>query len=241
MVKVNVGGCSSFVKDAEYKAYVEKALSAFDVLESEKGAGNDFLGWKHLPSETPESLVKACEDIRDDWKSKNIDLVIVIGIGGSYLGAKCAIEALSHSFAKELHSKDVPQVVFAGNNLSEEYISELIDLMQVRNAACVVISKSGTTTEPAVAFRIVKQHLEETYGQKEAASRIVAVTDAHKGALKTLSTQEGYRTFVVPDNVGGRFSVLTPVGLLPIVLAGFDIRARRRRRLSPSSPRTMLP
>ena len=225
MVKVNIGGCSSFVKDAEYKAYIEKALSAFDVLESEKGAGNDFLGWKHLPSETPESLVKACEDIRDDWKSKNIDLVIVIGIGGSYLGAKCAIEALSHSFAKELHSKDVPQVVFAGNNLSEEYISELIDLMQVRNAACVVISKSGTTTEPAVAFRIVKQHLEETYGQKEAASRIVAVTDAHKGALKTLSTQEGYRTFVVPDNVGGRFSVLTPVGLLPIVLAGFDIRA----------------
>lgn len=225
MVKVNIGGCSSFVKDAEYKAYIEKALSAFDVLESEKGAGNDFLGWKHLPSETSESLVKACEDIRDDWKSKNIDLVIVIGIGGSYLGAKCAIEALSHSFAKELHSKDVPQVVFAGNNLSEEYISELIDLMQVRNAACVVISKSGTTTEPAVAFRIVKQHLEETYGQKEAASRIVAVTDAHKGALKTLSTQEGYRTFVVPDNVGGRFSVLTPVGLLPIVLAGFDIRA----------------
>ena len=225
MVKVNIGGCSSFVKDAEYKAYIEKALSAFDVLESEKGAGNDFLGWKHLPSETPESLVTACEDIRDDWKSKNIDLVIVIGIGGSYLGAKCAIEALSHSFAKELHSKDVPQVVFAGNNLSEEYISELIDLMQVRNAACVVISKSGTTTEPAVAFRIVKQHLEETYGQKEAASRIVAVTDAHKGALKTLSTQECYRTFVVPDNVGGRFSVLTPVGLLPIVLAGFDIRA----------------
>lgn len=225
MVKVNIGGCSSFVKDAEYKAYIEKALSAFDVLESEKGAGNDFLGWKHLPSETSESLVKACEDIRDDWKSKNIDLVIVIGIGGSYLGAKCAIEALSHSFAKELHSKDVPQVVFAGNNLSEEYISELIDLMQVRNAACVVISKSGTTTEPAVAFRIVKQHLEETYGQKEAASRIVAVTDAHKGALKTLSTQEGYRTFVVPDNIGGRFSVLTPVGLLPIVLAGFDIRA----------------
>ena len=225
MVKVNIGGCSSFVKDAEYKAYIEKALSAFDVLESEKGAGNDFLGWKHLPSETSESLVKACEDIRDDWKSKNIDLVIVIGIGGSYLGAKCAIEALSHSFAKELHSKDVPQVVFAGNNLSEEYISELIDLMQVRNAACVVISKSGTTTEPAVAFRIVKQHLEETYGQKEAASRIVAVTDAHKGALKTLSTQECYRTFVVPDNVGGRFSVLTPVGLLPIVLAGFDIRA----------------
>lgn len=225
MVKVNIGGCSSFINEKEYKEYVEKALAAFDVLEAGNGAGNDFLGWKHLPSETPESLVKACEDIRDDWKSKKIDLVIVIGIGGSYLGAKCAIEALSHSFARELHRTDVPEVVFAGNNLSEEYISELIDLMKKRNAACVVISKSGTTTEPAVAFRIVKQHLEETYGNKEAASRIVAVTDAHKGALKTLATQEGYRTFVVPDNVGGRFSVLTPVGLLPIVLAGFDIRA----------------
>ena len=222
---MNIGGCSSFVKESEYKEYVEKALSAFDVLESETGAGNDFLGWKHLPSETPEELVKACEDVRDDWKSRNVDLVVVIGIGGSYLGAKCAIEALSHSFARELHRKDVPEVVFAGNNLSEEYVSELIDLMKVRNTACVVISKSGTTTEPAVAFRIVKQHLEEAYGQKEAAARIVAVTDAHKGALKTLSTQEGYRTFVVPDNVGGRFSVLTPVGLLPIVLAGFDIRA----------------
>lgn len=151
--------------------------------------------------------------------------MVVIGIGGSYLGAKCAIEALSHSFAREMRQSGAPEVVFAGNNLSEEYVSELIDLMKVRNVACVVISKSGTTTEPAVAFRIVKQHLEETYGQKEAAARIVAVTDAHKGALKTLSTQEGYRTFVVPDNVGGRFSVLTPVGLLPIVLAGFDIRA----------------
>ena len=126
---MNIGGCSSFVKESEYKEYVEKALSAFDVLESETGAGNDFLGWKHLPSETPEELVKACEDVRDDWKSRNVDLVVVIGIGGSYLGAKCAIEALSHSFARELHRKDVPEVVFAGNNLSEEYVSELIDLM----------------------------------------------------------------------------------------------------------------
>ena len=224
MVKINVGGCSSFVKDSEYKEYLEKAFAAYDVLESESGAGNDFLGWKHLPSQTPESLVKACEDVRDDWKNRNVDLVVVIGIGGSYLGAKCAIEALSHSFAREMRQSGAPEVVFAGNNLSEEYVSELIDLMKVRNVACVVISKSGTTTEPAVAFRIVKQHLEETYGQKEAAARIVAVTDAHKGALKTLSTQEGYRTFVVPDNVGGRFSVLTPVGLLPIVLAGFDVR-----------------
>lgn len=224
MVKINIGGCSSFVKESDYKNYVEKALAAYDVLEAENGAGNDFLGWKHLPSETPEELVKACEDVRDDWKSLNIDLVVVIGIGGSYLGAKCAIEALSHSFARELRKSGTPDVVFAGNNLSEEYTAELIDLMKERNTACVVISKSGTTTEPAVAFRIVKKHIEDVYGA-EASRRIVAVTDARRGALKTLSTQEGYRTFIVPDNVGGRFSVLTPVGLLPIALAGFDIRA----------------
>lgn len=225
MVKINVGGCASFVKSSELDNYVGKALEAYDVLDSETGAGNDFLGWKHLPTATPESLIKACEDVRDDWKMKGIDLVVVIGIGGSYLGAKCAIEALSHSFAREMNKKDSPKIVFAGNNLSEEYAAELEDLMRISNTACVVISKSGTTTEPAVAFRIVKQHLEDTYGKVEAADRIVAVTDEHKGALKTLSTQEGYRTFIVPDNVGGRFSVLTPVGLLPIVLAGFDIRA----------------
>ena len=222
MVKVNVEGCKTFVKEEQYKNYVQKALEAYDTLQSEQGAGNDFLGWKTLPVDTPESLISDCEAIRDDWKGKGIDLVVTIGIGGSYLGARCAIEALSHNF---LQKKDAPRVVFAGNNLSEEYLAELIDLLKESNAACVVISKSGTTTEPAVAFRIVKQYLEETYGTKEASERIVAITDAKKGALKTLSTQEGYRTFVVPDNVGGRFSVLTPVGLLPIALAGFDIRA----------------
>ena len=223
MVRINLGGCESFVKEAEYQQYVEKALAAYDVLEAETGAGNDFLGWKHLPSGTPESLIRECEAVRDCWKEKKVDLVVVIGIGGSYLGARCAIEALSHSFSKQLSSKgDAPEVVFAGNNLSEEYLAELMDLVAERNAACVVISKSGTTTEPAVAFRIVKEHLEKKY--KDASERIVAITDAKKGALKTLSNQEGYKTFVVPDNVGGRFSVLTPVGLLPILLAGFDVR-----------------
>ena len=224
MVKVNLGGCSSFVKDADYNDYVTKALAALDVLESESGAGNDFLGWKHLPSGTPESLIAECEAVRDSWKAKGVDLVVVIGIGGSYLGARCAIEALSHNFARQLSAKDpsAMEVVFAGNNLSEEYLAELMDLVAERNAATVVISKSGTTTEPAVAFRVVKEHIEKTYG--DAAERIVAITDARKGALKTLSTQEGYKTFVVPDNVGGRYSVLTPVGLLPIVLAGFDVR-----------------
>ena len=221
-----MGGCSSFVKDAEVKEYTAKALEALKVLEDESGAGNDFLGWKHLPTQTPESLITDCEAIRDDWKGKGVDLVVVIGIGGSYLGAKCALEALSHNFSKLLSAKkDAPEIVFAGNNLSEEYISELMDLVQERNVACVVISKSGTTTEPAVAFRIIKQYIETRYGKAEAANRIVAVTDAKRGALKSLSTQEGYRTFVIEDNVGGRFSVLTPVGILPIVLGGFDIRA----------------
>ena len=227
MVKVNLGGCSSFVKDADYKVYVEKALAALEILENETGKGNDFLGWKHLPSETLNSnLVAECEAVRDAWKAKNVDLVVVIGIGGSYLGAKCALEALSHQFSKQLKTKgDAPEIVFAGQNLSEEYMCELMDLVQERNAACVVISKSGTTTEPAVAFRLVKKYLEETYGKAEAAERIVAVTDKARGALKSLSTQEGYKTFVIEDNVGGRFSVLTPVGILPIVLAGFDMKA----------------
>ena len=225
MVKVNLGGCSSFVKDAEYREYVEKALAAFDTVESGNGAGNDFLGWKHLPSTTPDSLIADCETIRDEWRSKGVDLVVVIGIGGSYLGAKCAIEALSHSFAKQLAERQAPEIVFAGHTLSEEYISELMDLVKERNVATVVISKSGTTTEPAVAFRIIREYIEKKYGAAEAASRIVAVTDARKGALRTLATQEGYRTFVIEDNVGGRFSVLTPVGILPIVLAGFDMRA----------------
>ena len=225
MVKVNVEGCSSFINSAEYQKYVEKAFAAYDTLEAGDVEGNDFLGWKTLPVDTPESLILDCEAIRDDWKAKGVDLVIVIGIGGSYLGARCAIEALSSSFVRKA---DAPQVVFAGNNLSEEYLAELMDLASVRNTACVVISKSGTTTEPAVAFRIVKAYIEKTYGRTEAAERIVAVTDEHKGALKTLATQEGYKTFVVPDNVGGRYSVLTPVGILPIVLAGFDIRAMLR-------------
>ena len=225
MIKVDVKGCSSFVEEAKYQAYVAKALDAFDVLESEKGAGNDFLGWKHLPSEMPETILKGIETICADWKAKGVDLVIAIGIGGSYLGAKCVIEALSHNFAKQLKKKDAPEVVFAGNNLSEEYLAELMDLAKERNVACIVISKSGTTTEPAVAFRIVKQYIEETYGKAEAAQRIVAITDAARGALKTLSTQEGYKTFVVPDNVGGRFSVLTPVGLLPIAAAVLDVKA----------------
>lgn len=225
MVKVNLDGCRTFVKDEEYSSFLNKALEAFDVLENESGEGNDFLGWKHLPTQTPDSLICDFEAIRDDWSSRGVDLVVVIGIGGSYLGAKCAIESLSHTFASRLGvKKSGIDVVFAGNNLSEEYLAELMDLMITRSVAAVVISKSGTTTEPAVAFRLIKNYIEERYGKAEAKDRIVAVTDKARGALKSLSNQEGYRSFVIEDNVGGRFSVLTPVGLLPIMLAGYDVR-----------------
>ena len=226
MLTVNFKGCDSFIKNEEFQAYMQKASEAFDTLDKENGAGNDFLGWKHLPSETlAGDLLKQCEDIKTLWAGKKVDLVVVIGIGGSYLGAKSALEALSHTFEATLHASNAPQIVFAGQNLGEDYLCELMDLMKTRNVACVVISKSGTTTEPAIAFRIIKQYIEQTYGKAEASERIVAVTDKARGALKSLSDQEGYKTFVIPDNVGGRFSVLTPVGILPIVLGGFDMKA----------------
>ena len=224
MVKVDLTGCDSFVGKEQFQAYVEKALAAQVVLEEESGAGNDFLGWQHLPSSIGNDEIADCLGVVDRWLAKDIDLVVVIGIGGSYLGAKAAIEALSHTFANQLGTHGL-KVVFAGENLSEDYTAELLDLVKVRNAACVVISKSGTTTEPAVAFRLVKNHLEEVYGKAEARERIVAITDKARGALKSLSNQEGYKTFVIEDNIGGRFSVLTPVGLVPIALAGFDVAA----------------
>ncbi len=208
-------------------SYIARALDALALLQSGTGKGSDFLGWINLPSRTPNTLIQQIEDIRQDWSggtdSRKIDLVVVIGIGGSYLGAKAVIEALSHSFAPLMPSS-APRIVFAGQNIGEDYLAELEDLLKEHSAACVVISKSGTTTEPAIAFRLVKQFIENKYGKQEAQRRIVAVTDQSRGALRTLVTQEGYRSFVIPDNVGGRFSVLTPVGLLPIALAGIDIK-----------------
>ncbi len=224
MVKIDLTGCDAFIKPEVFDRYVNKALEAQAVLENQTGAGNDFLGWQHLPSETGKAEIDDCLSVVDAWLEREVDLVVVIGIGGSYLGAKAAIEALSHSFSAHLGSQG-PKVVFAGENLSEDYTAELLDLVRLHNTACVVISKSGTTTEPAVAFRLLKSHLEETYGKDEACARIVAITDKARGALKSLSNQEGYKTFVIEDNVGGRFSVLTPVGLVPIALAGFDIEA----------------
>ena len=205
----------------QIKPYVELAN---EVLTSKTGAGNDFLGWVDLPETYDKDefarIKKAAEKIKNDS-----EVLVVIGIGGSYLGAKAAIEFLSHSFHNNLpkDKRKTPEIYFAGTNMSGVYLQHLIDVVGDRDFSVNVISKSGTTTEPAIAFRVFKKMLEEKYGKEEAAKRIYATTDKAKGALKTLATAEGYETFVVPDNVGGRFSVLTAVGLLPIAAAGIDI------------------
>ena len=205
----------------QIKPYVELAN---EVLTSKSGAGSDFLGWVDLPENYDKDefarIKKAAEKIKNDS-----EVLIVIGIGGSYLGAKAAIEFLSHSFYNNLpkDKRKTPEIYFAGTNMSGVYLQHLIEVVGDRDFSVNVISKSGTTTEPAIAFRVFKKILEEKYGKEEAAKRIYATTDKAKGALKTLATAEGYETFVVPDNVGGRFSVLTAVGLLPIAAAGINI------------------
>ncbi|MEZ5081868.1 MAG: glucose-6-phosphate isomerase [Bacteroidales bacterium] len=186
------------------------------------GKGNDFLGWVDLPSSIDKHLISSIEKTAKSIRDK-AEIFVVIGIGGSYLGARAVIEALQDNFAA-LKSRKNPYIIYAGQNIGEDYTAELIEVLDKYDYALTVISKSGTTTEPAIAFRILKNHLEQKYGKKEAVQRIIAITDKAKGALKKLATDEGYQTYVVPDDVGGRYSVLTPVGLLPIAVAGFDIR-----------------
>ena len=201
-----------------------RAQQANALLHSGEGEGNDFLGWVNLPSSIDAEQIAAMEAQAAQLRAK-AEVVICIGIGGSYLGAKAVIEAMNDSF-EYLHRKNAnPTVVFAGQNISEDYTYELLEAVKDYSIAAIVISKSGTTTEPAIAFRIIKAEIEKRYGKADAATRIVAVTDKARGALKTLATNEGYPTFVIPDDVGGRFSVLTPVGLLPLAVAGVDIKA----------------
>jgi glucose-6-phosphate isomerase len=194
------------------------------MLHEKTGPGNDFLGWVDYPvnydKEEFQRVKKAAEKIKNDS-----DVLIVVGIGGSYLGAKAAIEALSHSFYNELskEQRKTPEIYFAGNNISSTYLRHLLDVIKGKDISINVISKSGTTTEPAIAFRVLKKYMEEKYGKEEAKNRIYATTDSTRGALKQLSTGEGYETFVIPDNIGGRFSIFTPVGMLPIAAAGIDI------------------
>ena len=207
----------------EVQGLNNEALAAKQVLESGSGAGNDFLGWQHLPSSIDDQQLEAIEKTAAILRQE-CEYVITIGIGGSYLGAKAIIEALSDHFAA-YKTGNGPKVVFAGNNIGEDYLYDLMDLVRGHKFGIIVISKSGTTTEPAIAFRLFKEMLEKQEGKEFAQRNIVAVTDARRGALRNLATQEGYATYVIPDDVGGRFSVLTPVGLLPIAVAGFDIRA----------------
>ena len=198
------------------------ALEANALLYSGKGAGNDFLGWVHLPSSISAADIEAIEAEAARLRAK-ADVVICIGIGGSYLGAKAVLEAMSDPFRLLHKAPQGPTLLFAGQNISEDYVHEMLEAVKEHSIAAIVISKSGTTTEPAIAFRIIKAEIERRYGKREAAERIVAVTDKARGALKTLATQEGYPTFIIPDDVGGRFSVLTPVGLLPLAVAGVNI------------------
>lgn len=217
---------ASAVTAADIEALKPEIEAANELLHNGKGKGNDFLGWVNLPSSITDAQLSdiqaAAKTLRDE-----ADIVIAIGIGGSYLGAKAVLEALSGSFdSLTAPCKGVnPRVIFAGQNISEDYTWELMEAVKNYDIATIVISKSGTTTEPAIAFRIIRDQIEKRYGKEGAAKRIVAVTDESKGALRKLADTEGYKTFVIPDNVGGRYSVLTPVGLLPLAVAGVDIRA----------------
>lgn len=194
------------------------------MLEEGTGAGADFLGWVSLPSSVTETELRRVKDAAEKLRAV-ADVVVVVGIGGSYLGARAVLEALGNPFACLRRERSGPDVVFAGQNISEDYLYDLLEALQGRSVGVIVISKSGTTTEPAIAFRILRGELERRYGKAGARERIVAVTDRSRGALKGLADREGYATFVIPDDVGGRYSVLTPVGLLPLAAAGVDIGA----------------
>ena len=220
-MKLDLNHIYPFVGKDAIQSYESEVASTYNTIYNRTGAGNDFLGWVNLPSEIDECLIADIEKTAAELRKKS-DLFVVIGIGGSYLGARAVIEALQNHFAPLSGTK--PLVVYAGHNMSEDYLKELMAVLDKNDYSLAVISKSGTTTEPAIAFRILKQHIIDKYGEAEAASRIVAITDKAKGALKQLANVKGYKTYIVPDDVGGRFSVLTPVGLLPIAVAGIDIR-----------------
>lgn len=211
----------NFIHKNEVETYKDESQKYLKSLVDKSGKGNDFLGWIDLPEDS-KSLF---DTIYSDAKriSKIAEVVVVIGIGGSYLGAKAVIDALNHHFSA-FKNNDAPHILYAGQNISEDYLNDLLEILDQKEYALTVISKSGTTTEPAIAFRLLKNHLEKKYGKTDAQKRIIAITDKEKGALKELSNQEGYKTYIVPDDVGGRYSVLSPVGLLPIAIAGFDIQ-----------------
>lgn len=221
-LKLDTAYLHPFISDSDLSSIQEEILRAKKELLDGNGRGNDFLGWLDLPISTKSEIIDSIK-ANVQHLSQKARIFVVIGIGGSYLGARAVIEALQSEFAAIAQERTNPFIIYAGQTLSEDYYSQLLDILDKQDYAVTVISKSGTTTEPAVAFRIVKSHLENKYGKKEAARRVIAITDAHRGALHDIANQEGYKTYVIPDNVGGRFSVLTPVGLLPIAMAGYNI------------------
>ena len=222
-ISLNITKAASFLAEGVVKAYEPKVKAAQEALENGTCEGNDFLGWLHLPSSITPEFLNEIQAVANTLREK-CEVVVVAGIGGSYLGARAVIEGLSNSFAWLVNDKKNPTILFAGNNIGEDYLYELTTFLKDKKFGVINISKSGTTTETALAFRLLKKQCEDQRGKEEAKDVIVAVTDAKKGAARTCADKEGYKSFIIPDNVGGRFSVLTPVGLLPIAVAGFDVK-----------------
>jgi glucose-6-phosphate isomerase len=222
-ISLNITKAASFLAEGAVKAYEPKVKAAQEALENGICEGNDFLGWLHLPSSITPEFLDEIQAVANTLREK-CEVVVVAGIGGSYLGARAVIEGLGNSFAWLVNDKKNPTILFAGNNIGEDYLFELTSFLKNKKFGVINISKSGTTTETALAFRLLKKQCEDQRGKEEAKDVIVAVTDAKKGAARTCADKEGYKSFIIPDNVGGRFSVLTPVGLLPIAVAGFDVK-----------------
>ena len=222
-ISLNITKAASFLAEGAVKAYEPKVKAAQEALENGTCEGNDFLGWLHLPSSITPEFLDEIQAVANTLREK-CEVVVVAGIGGSYLGARAVIEGLGNSFAWLVNDKKNPTILFAGNNIGEDYLFELTSFLKNKKFGVINISKSGTTTETALAFRLLKKQCEDQRGKDEAKDVIVAVTDAKKGAARTCADKEGYKSFIIPDNVGGRFSVLTPVGLLPIAVAGFDVK-----------------
>ena len=222
-ISLNITKAASFLAEGAVKAYEPKVKAAQEALENGTCEGNDFLGWLHLPSSITPEFLNEIQAVANTLREK-CEVVVVAGIGGSYLGARAVIEGLGNSFAWLVNDKKNPTILFAGNNIGEDYLFELTSFLKDKKFGVINISKSGTTTETALAFRLLKKQCEDQRGKEEAKDVTVAVTDAKKGAARTCADKEGYKSFIIPDNVGGRFSVLTPVGLLPIAVAGFDVK-----------------
>lgn len=222
MLSLNINNCLDILSTDEIYSLQNEVDEKNSFLYSGKGSGSDFLGWLNLPSKTQESFLQQISETASVLAGLS-EVIVVIGIGGSYLGARAVIDALSDNFGDYKTKKSNPKIIYAGQNIGEDYMADLLEFLQDREYSLIVISKSGTTTEPAIAFRILKEATEKKYGFENSKRRIAAVTDARKGALKHLADEIGYKSFVIPDDIGGRYSVLTPVGLLPVAAAGYDL------------------